>query len=116
MSSPGSSKQPLEEDHSNSEGKESSRQSASEVPSSASSAVESSPPSEAVPVEDRAALLDKARAFLASPEIRGQGLLAKSKFLEEKGLNAEEVGSLLKELVCFIQTLTRPELKILRII
>ena len=64
--------------------------------SSGSQSGDSSPPS----ADEHTTLVDKARAFLASPQVRGQDVLAKHKFLEEKGLNGKDIDMLLQELVC----------------
>ncbi|KAG8942624.1 hypothetical protein FRC03_002997 [Tulasnella sp. 419] len=49
-------------------------------------------------VEERTTLLDKARVFLASPDIRGQDASKKRRFLFEKGLSLDEVDTLLVEM------------------
>lgn len=48
---------------------------------------------------DRAELLTRARAFLASPQVRLQDSDAKQTFLAEKGLTPSEINLLLRELV-----------------
>jgi hypothetical protein len=58
-----------------------------------------SPPPLTHPVEDRLALLSRARVFLASPQVQHQNLPAKRAFLAEKGLNETEIDSLLREVV-----------------
>ena len=58
--------------------------------------------SSVVPVpmfEDRGLLLDRARAFLTSPQIRHEEPAAKRRFLAEKGLNEVEIEGLMRELV-----------------
>lgn len=49
--------------------------------------------------EERAELVSRARAFLTSPQIKSQDILARRKFLSEKGLNDFEINGLLSELV-----------------
>ena len=49
--------------------------------------------------EDRGLLLDRARAFLTSPQIRHEEPAAKRRFLAEKGLNEVEIEGLMRELV-----------------
>lgn len=55
----------------------------------------------AVPLEaaNRVELLDKARAFLRSPQVMHEDVLAKRRFLAEKGLNDAEIEQLMVELV-----------------
>ncbi|EMD40948.1 hypothetical protein CERSUDRAFT_111523 [Gelatoporia subvermispora B] len=48
-------------------------------------------------VPTRAELLDKARAFLNSPQVQHEDIVAKRRFLTEKGLIPEEVDVLLRE-------------------
>lgn len=50
-------------------------------------------------VEDRAALIEKAKQFLVSPQIRHEDLAAKRRFLAEKGLTDQEIVGLLQQLV-----------------
>lgn len=50
-------------------------------------------------VTDRTDLLEKARAFLTSPQVRYEDNAAKRRFLAEKGLNGAEIDGLLQELV-----------------
>ncbi|TDL29249.1 hypothetical protein BD410DRAFT_11556 [Rickenella mellea] len=58
------------------------------------------PPQDHAPnTDDRSALLTQARAFLASPQIQHQDDLAKRKFLMEKGLNPDEVDTLMHEFI-----------------
>lgn len=64
--------------------------------SSAHAAQESLPP-----VTDRAQLVERARTFLYSPQVRYEDNAAKYTFLEEKGLNDVEIQGLLHELVCY---------------
>ncbi|KAI4526578.1 hypothetical protein K525DRAFT_233079 [Schizophyllum commune Loenen D] len=47
--------------------------------------------------EDRTILLERARHFLASPQIQQQDDAGKRRFLSEKGLKAEEVDAVLRE-------------------
>lgn len=49
--------------------------------------------------EDRTELIEKARSFLASPQIRHEGVSAKRRFLADKGLSDVEIDGLLHELV-----------------
>ncbi len=48
---------------------------------------------------DRTELIDKARIFLNSPQVRYEDPSAKRRFLAEKGLNDTEIDGLLQELV-----------------
>jgi predicted ABC-type transport system involved in lysophospholipase L1 biosynthesis ATPase subunit len=48
---------------------------------------------------DREELISKARAFLASPQVRNEDIPAKRRFLSEKGLTDAEIDQLLRELV-----------------
>ncbi|KIP12749.1 hypothetical protein PHLGIDRAFT_97395 [Phlebiopsis gigantea 11061_1 CR5-6] len=48
--------------------------------------------------EDRSELLQRARAFLTSPQVLHEDLTAKRRFLLEKGLNDAEVESLLRDM------------------
>ncbi len=48
---------------------------------------------------DRASLVDRARAFLRSPQIRNEDPSAKRRFLEEKGMNPSEIEMLMREQV-----------------
>ena len=48
---------------------------------------------------DRTDLLEKARAFLSSPQVVHEDAIAKRKFLAEKGLNDAEIERLIQELV-----------------
>ena len=66
---------------------------------SGSSVQDSDDASSSQPTEDRSALLDRARIFLTSPQIRHEDPSAKRRFLAEKGLNAIEVEMLMRELV-----------------
>lgn len=50
-------------------------------------------------VGERTELLEKARAFLNSPQVRHEDYAAKRRFLEDKGLDEPEIDGLLKELV-----------------
>lgn len=50
-------------------------------------------------VSDRAQLLERARNFLHSPQVRNEDNSAKYRFLAEKGLNEVEIRGLLHELV-----------------
>src|ERR1700722_2066718 len=49
---------------------------------------------------DRTELLSQARSFLASPQIQHQDVLAKRRFLNEKGLTEAEIDRMLREQVC----------------
>lgn len=49
--------------------------------------------------ESRAALIERAKLFLVSPQILHEDLAAKRRFLVEKGLSDDEIGGLLQELV-----------------
>ena len=61
---------------------------------------QSLPAATTVPTEEgHSQLLEKARAFLASPQVRHDDPEVSRKFLSEKGLNDEEINSLMKELV-----------------
>lgn len=64
-----------------------------------------SPPPPIHPVEDRLALLSRARVFLASPQVQHQNIPAKRAFLAEKGLNEAEIESLLREMVSVFESL-----------
>ncbi|KAI0772108.1 hypothetical protein BD413DRAFT_475017 [Trametes elegans] len=59
-------------------------------------AVPPSPPPPA-PQEDRSELLHRARAFLSSPQVRHEDLIAKRRFLAEKGLTDGEIEGLLHD-------------------
>ncbi|KAL1735924.1 hypothetical protein EV714DRAFT_279939 [Schizophyllum commune] len=74
---------------STSQGEPSTVPSAFDVPPQAPSVVETP--------EDRTTLLERARHFLASPQIQQQDDAGKRKFLSEKGLKAEEVDAVLRE-------------------
>ena len=50
--------------------------------------------------QDRSELLTRARLFLTSPQVQNQDTFAKYTFLAEKGLNDDEIKSLLRTLVC----------------
>jgi hypothetical protein len=50
--------------------------------------------------QDRSELLTRARSFLTSPQVQNQDAFAKYTFLAEKGLNDDEIKSLLRTLVC----------------
>lgn len=49
--------------------------------------------------EQRLELLDKARAFLRSPQVQHEDALTKRRFLSEKGLTIPEIDMLLQEQV-----------------
>lgn len=51
------------------------------------------------PPTDRAELLQRARAFLTSPQVGHEDVSAKRRFLAEKGLTDTEIDSLLYEVV-----------------
>ncbi|OJT05321.1 hypothetical protein TRAPUB_3762 [Trametes pubescens] len=56
------------------------------------------PPPQVTPApEDRTELLQRARAFLSSPQVRHEDLTAKRRFLGEKGLSEDEIEGLLRE-------------------
>lgn len=58
------------------------------------------PPPQVTPApEDRTELLQRARAFLSSPQVRHEDLTAKRRFLGEKGLSEDEIEGLLREVV-----------------
>jgi len=46
---------------------------------------------------DRSSLVERARAFLGSPQIRNEDPSAKRKFLEEKGMNPSEIEMLMRQ-------------------
>ena len=50
-------------------------------------------------LENREELIERARLFLTSPQIRHEDLFAKRRFLAEKGLSDAEIAGLLQELV-----------------
>ncbi|TFK55576.1 hypothetical protein OE88DRAFT_1651951 [Heliocybe sulcata] len=50
------------------------------------------------PEDDRRELLDRARSFLLSPQVRDEDIWAKRTFLAEKGLTDPEIDGLLREL------------------
>lgn len=52
------------------------------------------------PSEDRALLIEQARSFLLSPEIRNEDEASKRKFLAEKGLSGDEIDKMILEAVC----------------
>lgn len=60
---------------------------------------ESSVASSSVYGDDRFTLLERARAFLTSPQLRYEEPAEKRRFLAEKGLNAVEIEGLMRELV-----------------
>ena len=73
---------------------------ATTIPRPATTTLEVTPP-----VEDRTTLLERARHFLASPQIQQQDDAGKRRFLSEKGLKAEEVDAVLRETVsgaCYV--------------
>lgn len=49
--------------------------------------------------DDRSTLLERARAFLTSPQLHYEEPAEKRRFLAEKGLNAVEIEGLMRELV-----------------
>ncbi|KAI0638363.1 hypothetical protein C8Q77DRAFT_1048683 [Trametes polyzona] len=56
------------------------------------------PPAQVAPTpEDRTELIQRARAFLTSPQVRHENLAAKQRFLREKGLTEAEIENLLRE-------------------
>ncbi|KAK7695369.1 hypothetical protein QCA50_000004 [Cerrena zonata] len=62
-------------------------------------ALSNSPSSTSIAVPNRSDLIQKARAFLQSPQVRNEDYAAKRIFLSEKGLNDIEIDSLLQETV-----------------
>jgi hypothetical protein len=58
----------------------------------------SSPP--APVTEDRSELVQRARAFLTSPQVQHEDMAVKRRFLMDKGLNDAEVEALLRDIVC----------------
>lgn len=60
---------------------------------------ESSVASSSTYSDDRSTLLERARAFLTSPQLRYEEPAEKRRFLAEKGLNAVEIEGLMRELV-----------------
>lgn len=67
-------------------------------PSTAPTPAEQSVPA-APAVEDRSELVQRARAFLTSPQVQYEDLAAKRRFLLDKGLNDAEVEALLRDVV-----------------
>ena len=57
---------------------------------------------------DRAELLQRARAFLTSPQVRHEDASAKRRFLAEKGLTDTEIEGLLYEVVRRVHRPTLP--------
>ncbi|KZT06413.1 uncharacterized protein LAESUDRAFT_759261 [Laetiporus sulphureus 93-53] len=55
-------------------------------------------PAVTIPPTDRTELINKARGFLLSPQVRHEDISAKRKFLAEKGLDDAEIDGLLQEL------------------
>ncbi|KAH9899683.1 hypothetical protein C8Q73DRAFT_638478 [Cubamyces lactineus] len=55
------------------------------------------PPTHTAPADDRSELLQRARAFLNSPQLRHEDISAKRQFLVEKGLREAEIEGLLHE-------------------
>ena len=51
------------------------------------------------PPTDRTELIQRARAFLTSPQVRHEDAVAKRRFLAEKGLTDAEIEGLLLEVV-----------------
>ena len=49
--------------------------------------------------EDRSELVQRARAFLTSPQVQHEDVVAKRRFLIDKGLNDAEVEALLRDVV-----------------
>lgn len=71
-------------------------------PATEASSTESEPnvqPAPPVPPPSRAELVDKARAFLGSPQVMHEDTFAKRRFLAEKGLNDSEIEALMLEQV-----------------
>lgn len=50
-------------------------------------------------LQDRTELLDQARAFLSSPQVKYDDPTATRRFLAEKGLYGDEIDQLLREIV-----------------
>jgi hypothetical protein len=50
-------------------------------------------------IDNHQKLIDKARTFLASPQVRNEDIPAKRTFLSEKGLTDAEIDQLIRELV-----------------
>ncbi|KAI0335652.1 hypothetical protein GY45DRAFT_1267998 [Cubamyces sp. BRFM 1775] len=55
------------------------------------------PPTNTATVDDRSELLQRARSFLNSPQVRHEDISAKRQFLVEKGLREAEIEGLLQE-------------------
>lgn len=49
--------------------------------------------------DNRAVLIERARGFLSSPQIRYEGVAAKRHFLADKGLSDAEIADLIRETV-----------------
>ncbi|KAI0660809.1 hypothetical protein C8Q70DRAFT_912648 [Cubamyces menziesii] len=76
---------------------ESSAETAPELPPQQSESAPPPPPNTAT-ADDRSELLQRARAFLNSPQVRHEDISAKRQFLVEKGLREAEIETLLHEL------------------
>lgn len=61
---------------------------------------------------ERQELTDKARAFLASPQVRNEDIPAKRRFLAEKGLTDVEIDQLIQELVSTRYPVSIPNAKL----
>ncbi|THH07746.1 hypothetical protein EW146_g9218 [Bondarzewia mesenterica] len=74
--------------------------SVSSPPEAAPSTSQEQPPPQSQPysVSERTELLERARVFLTSPQVRHEDLFAKRRFLREKGLSEVEIDGLLQEL------------------
>ena len=59
----------------------------------------SNAPEENPQTDNRQGLITKARAFLASPQVRNEDIPSKRRFLAEKGLTSTEIDQLIQELV-----------------
>lgn len=70
---------------------------AEQPPQTTDTTVVQAPP--APTVEDRSELLQRAKAFLTSPQVLQEDITAKRRFLTEKGLSDVEVEVLLRETV-----------------
>lgn len=53
--------------------------------------------------QDRPQLIERARAFLMSPAVQQQDMIAKRQFLLDKGLSEPEIANIFRDLVCGMQ-------------
>ncbi|KAJ3551653.1 hypothetical protein NM688_g4582 [Phlebia brevispora] len=67
------------------------------------------PPPPPIEPVDRTELLNRARAFLSSPQVMHEDLMAKRRFLAEKGLDNTEIEALLQEQPPLIPPRTYPQ-------